>query len=63
MESLRLGLSSFIGFMVESNLREGSQVIPGDLSDLVYGVSVTDECVGWEKTEELLRHAHESLER
>jgi 3-deoxy-7-phosphoheptulonate synthase len=41
--------------MIESNLEEGKQKIPADLSQLKYGVSVTDECIGWELTEEILR--------
>jgi 3-deoxy-7-phosphoheptulonate synthase len=45
--------------MIESNLHEGSQPIPQDLSQLRYGVSVTDACVSWETTERMLRHAHE----
>ena len=47
--------------MVESHLHEGAQPIPADLSQLKYGVSVTDACVGWETTERMLRHAHREL--
>ena len=32
-----------------------------DPAQLRYGVSVTDECVGWEETETLLRAAHAAL--
>lgn len=42
------------GFMLESNLFEGNQKIPSDLSSLKYGVSVTDACIGWEETERIL---------
>jgi 3-deoxy-7-phosphoheptulonate synthase len=49
------GNRSIIGVMIESNLNEGNQPIPDDLSDLSYGVSVTDACISWESTEELLR--------
>jgi 3-deoxy-7-phosphoheptulonate synthase len=31
-----------LGMMLESNLFEGNQKIPADLSQLKYGVSVTD---------------------
>jgi len=51
------GCPELIGFMLESNLKEGRQPIPEDLSSLQYGVSVTDACIGWESTEELLQHA------
>jgi 3-deoxy-7-phosphoheptulonate synthase len=55
------GQKSIKGFMVESNLFEGNQSIPEDLSKLKYGVSVTDKCVNWETTEEMLLNAYNSL--
>jgi len=55
------GRSSIIGIMLESNLKEGQQDIPRDISALEYGKSVTDACIGWEKTEELLNNAYEAL--
>ena len=33
----------------------------GKLADLKYGVSITDACINWESTEELLREAHAKL--
>lgn len=51
------GNTALIGMLVESNLHEGSQPIPKDLSQLRHGVSVTDECVSWETTERMLRQA------
>ena len=53
------GTSAITGMMLESNLEEGNQSIPEDLSQLRYGVSVTDACVGWAKTEELLLRAYD----
>ena len=53
------GTSAITGMMLESNLDEGNQSIPDDLSALRYGVSVTDACVGWDKTRELLLRAHD----
>lgn len=50
----RRGRRSIIGFMLESYLVEGSQRIPANKTELVYGCSVTDECVGWEETEKLI---------
>ncbi len=38
------------GFMVESYLEDGNQPIDGG----VYGKSITDPCLGWEKTERLV---------
>src|SRR5215471_70108 len=55
------GNEDLIGVMVESNLEEGNQPIPTDRRQLRYGVSVTDECVGWETTERMLRHAYAQM--
>jgi 3-deoxy-7-phosphoheptulonate synthase len=52
------GNRSIVGMMLESNLEAGNQPIPEDRSKLRYGVSVTDACIGWDSTEELLRRAH-----
>jgi len=49
------GNQSIIGVMIESNLVAGNQKIPADLSDLTYGQSVTDACISWDETEQLLR--------
>ena len=56
----REGQSAIIGFMLESNLVEGKQPV-ASLDGLTYGQSITDACVGWDKTEELLRWAHSEL--
>lgn len=48
---------NILGVMLESNIHEGNQSIPENLSDLNYGVSVTDECMSWETTEKLIRSA------
>jgi 3-deoxy-7-phosphoheptulonate synthase len=55
------GNRSIVGMMLESNLEAGSQPIPADLSQLRYGVSVTDPCIDWPTTEEVLRRAHHDL--
>ena len=47
--------------MLESNLHEGSQKIPSDLSLLKYGVSVTDGCIGWDETERIVKNAAELI--
>ncbi len=47
--------------MLESNLEAGNQPIPQDLSQLRYGVSVTDPCIDWPTTEALLRGMHNKL--
>lgn len=55
------GNMDLLGMMLESNLNEGNQKIPADLSQLKYGVSVTDACVNWETTERLLQFAYDQL--
>jgi 3-deoxy-7-phosphoheptulonate synthase len=61
VHQIREGNKSVVGFMVESFIEAGNQPIPEDLSKLKYGCSVTDGCVSWETTEEMLRAAHETL--
>src|SRR5436190_2199681 len=53
--------SSIAGMMLESNLHEGNQKLPADLTQLKYGVSITDPCIGWEETEALLLAAYARL--
>ncbi len=55
------GNKSIVGLMVESNLNFGNQSIPSDLSQLKYGVSVTDACIDWETTEKSIREMHKKL--
>ena len=44
-------LTGFIkGFLVESYIEDGAQKI----GEGVYGKSITDACLGWSKTEELI---------
>jgi 3-deoxy-7-phosphoheptulonate synthase len=45
------------GFMVESYIEDGAQKIDGG----VYGKSITDPCLGWEKTERLIYDIAEML--
>jgi len=57
----KFGNKSLFGTMMESNLNPGNQKIPKDLTQLKYGVSVTDACIGWEETEDLLGFIYENL--
>ena len=45
------------GFMIESYLEDGAQKIDGGC----YGMSITDPCLGWEKTERLILEIAEIL--
>lgn len=55
------GNSNIFGLMLESNIDEGAQKLTDDLSALKYGVSITDQCVGWEETEELFLWGYDQL--
>lgn len=44
------------GFMIESYLEDGRQDTPN-----VFGKSITDPCLGWDKTEELIREIHQTI--
>ena len=55
------GNQSIVGVMLESNINAGNQLIPADLSQLKYGVSVTDACIDWATTEKMLRDARAKL--
>src|SRR6185436_17549960 len=48
------GNQSLTGVMLESNINAGNQSIPAELSQLKYGVSVTDACIDWATTERVL---------
>jgi 3-deoxy-7-phosphoheptulonate synthase len=56
------GNRSIVGLMLESHLRGGNQPIPKDLSTLEYGVSITDPCIDWQTTEQLLVKLHLALQ-
>src|SRR5471032_3334462 len=51
------GNKSLVGVMIESNIVGCNQKIPADLSQLVYGCSVTVGCIDWDTTEKMLRDA------
>lgn len=57
------GVTSIRGVMIESNLMEGNQAIPEDLSTLQYGVSITDACIGWERTEAIVHDLHRASQQ
>jgi 3-deoxy-7-phosphoheptulonate synthase len=54
-DQIRRGTTIISGIMLESFLEEGRQSI-GKTGQLKYGVSLTDSCIGWGETEELIRH-------
>jgi 3-deoxy-7-phosphoheptulonate synthase len=55
------GETGIVGVMMESFLVEGSQSL-SDQSPLTYGQSITDSCISWETTVQILRGLAESVE-
>ena len=55
------GNENIIGLMLESHLNEGTQTLTDDPSCLKYGLSITDACINWEQTDNLVRYAHSIL--
>jgi 3-deoxy-7-phosphoheptulonate synthase len=51
------GNQSIIGIMLESHLNEGNQPAELPKDELKYGVSITDACINWKTTSELLADA------
>lgn len=56
------GESRIRGVMIESNIKEGRQEI-GPPPTLEYGISITDACIGWSETEQLLIDTAEAESR
>jgi 3-deoxy-7-phosphoheptulonate synthase len=56
------GERRILGVMVESHLREGRQDLKPGVA-LQPGVSITDGCIGWEQTEEVLRELADAVSR
>ena len=59
-QQLLSGEKNIIGLMLESNLVEGNQKID-DKEKLKYGQSITDSCIGWSETEDLITSIDETL--
>jgi 3-deoxy-7-phosphoheptulonate synthase len=64
------GEKKIAGVMVEANLMEGNQKIPATapegqnmLSQLRYGVSVTDGCVSWTTTAEIMKTLSDAVQQ
>lgn len=58
IEQILQGNKSIVGMMLESHLSAGNQKLT---EDLAYGVSVTDACIDWETTENLLEESYQAL--
>ena len=50
-----------VGIMLESHFNEGNQKL-SDPAELAYGVSITDPCINWGETVELIKEADQEIE-
>ena len=57
------GNRSIVGLMLESNLNAGNQSAEQPVCDMKYGVSITDACIDWQTTEQLLRKISDELKK
>jgi 3-deoxy-7-phosphoheptulonate synthase len=56
------GEQAIMGVMIESHLVEGNQSLESG-EPLVYGKSVTDACIGWQDTENVLRQLAQAVKQ
>jgi 3-deoxy-7-phosphoheptulonate synthase len=61
IQQLLEGNSSILGIMLESHLSPGKQPLLENPKNLSYGMSITDSCLGWEETKNLLLWADRLL--
>lgn len=59
LNQLANGNTNLLGIMIESFLTHGNQAITN--APLSYGQSITDECIGWTETTELLDNIYQRL--
>jgi 3-deoxy-7-phosphoheptulonate synthase len=57
LEQIEKGNDKIFGLMLESHLRSGNQPLSEDPSLLKYAISITDPCLDWKTTEELVYSA------
>ena len=61
-DQLRQGETAIIGVMIESNINEGNQKVPAEgPAALKKGVSITDACIDWDSTVEVLEQLAEAV--
>lgn len=61
-DQLRAGEDAIIGVMIESNIYEGAQKVPAEgPAGLKKGVSITDACISWETTVDVLENLAEAV--
>jgi len=62
-DQLRQGEEAIVAVMIESNINEGNQKVPpkGGLASLKKGVSITDACINWDTTVEVLEQLADAV--
>ena len=60
-QQIEIGSPQIMGVMIESHLIAGNQSISSKDKPLVYGQSITDACVNWETTEQMLHSLASSV--
>jgi 3-deoxy-7-phosphoheptulonate synthase len=61
VQQIKNGSKSIFGMMIESHLFAGNQKHSTKQSELKYGVSITDACIDWKTTENLILNAADAL--
>lgn len=61
-DQIKQGNCSIIGLMLESHINEGNQSSAQPPHLMQYGISITDACISWNNTEELLCDIHQQLQ-
>ncbi|WP_298717956.1 3-deoxy-7-phosphoheptulonate synthase [uncultured Oceanisphaera sp.] len=61
VHQIQEGNQSILGIMLESHLHEGNQSSEQPKSEMRYGVSITDACIDWDTTAELLAGCYQQL--
>ncbi|MEM8603034.1 MAG: 3-deoxy-7-phosphoheptulonate synthase [Cyanobacteria bacterium P01_H01_bin.121] len=61
-EQVATGSRHILGLMLESHLQAGKQSIPEDLNELVYGQSITDACIDFSTTVQLLQNLAKTIQ-
>ena len=61
-DQLREGETAIVGVMIESNINEGNQKVPPEgPAALKKGVSITDACIDWDSTVQVLEQLAEGV--
>jgi 3-deoxy-7-phosphoheptulonate synthase len=61
-DQIREGQDGIVGVMIESNINEGAQKVPAEgPAGLKKGVSITDACINWETTVDVLEQLAEAV--